>query len=133
MINEPKKVILHCSDSPQGRGDGAKEIHRWHKMRGWDGIGYNYVIKEDGTIENGRPEYWIPAGAKGYNKDTLHICLIGIDSFTDEQFGSLAQLLRDIMIRYDIRKKNIIGHYMVSNKTCPNFNVPEFLSTKMKG
>jgi N-acetylmuramoyl-L-alanine amidase len=133
MINEPKKIILHCSDSPHGRDDGAKEIHRWHLERGWDGIGYNYVIKEDGTIENGRPEYWIPAGAKGYNKDTLHICLIGINEFTDKQFQSLSILLRDIMLRYDIKKKDILGHYQVSSKSCPNFNVQSFVATKMKG
>jgi N-acetylmuramoyl-L-alanine amidase len=133
MINEPKKVIIHSSDSPHGRGDGAKEIHRWHLERGWDGIGYSYVIKEDGSIENGRPEYWIPAGARGYNKDTLHICLIGIDEFTDKQFQSLSILLRDIMLRYDINKKDILGHYQVSSKSCPNFNVQEFIATKMKG
>jgi N-acetylmuramoyl-L-alanine amidase len=133
MINEPNKVILHCSASPQGRGDDAKVIHRWHKERGFDLIGYHYVILEDGTVQNGRPEYCYGAHAKGYNKDTLGICLIGEDLFTDEQFGSLSQLLRDLMIKYNIKRKDILGHYQVSNKSCPNFNVPEFLATKMKG
>ena len=33
----------------------AKIIDKWHKERGWSGIGYHYVIKRDGQIELGRP------------------------------------------------------------------------------
>ena len=116
------KAIIHCSDSPQGRGDNAETIHSWHKERGFDGIGYHYVILEDGTVEAGRPHYWSGAHAKGHN-DALGICLIGVDEFTPSQFISLEKLLKDRGFKAD----EVVGHYAVSKKTCPNFNVQTYL------
>ena len=116
------KAIIHCSDSPQGRGDNAETIHRWHKERGFDGIGYHYVILEDGTIENGRPEYWSGAHAKGHN-EALGICLIGDTAFTYNQFISLEKLLKG----RNFKRDEVVGHYAVSDKTCPNFDVDKFL------
>lgn len=117
------KAILHCSDSPQGRGDTAKTIHQWHLDRGWDGIGYHFVILEDGTVEAGRPEYWQGSHARGYN-ETLGICLIGEGSFTPAQFISLEKLLKDKGLKAD----EVVGHSSVNQqKTCPCFDVKQFL------
>lgn len=129
MLNKPNKIVIHCSDSPH-RGDTAEDIHLWHKQRGWDGIGYHYVIDEYGTLETGRPEYWVPAHARGHNENSLAICLIGVDRFTDEQFTTLNKLLKSLMFKYKIRLKNVVGHCdLDSNKTCPNFNVKEYIYT----
>jgi len=121
-----KGIIIHCSDSPHGRGTDAEEIHRWHTSppRNWDGIGYHFVITEDGAIENGRPIYWTGAHAKGYNH-YIGICLIGVDEFTKEQFDALAELIETLDEVIDIEE--ILGHYDVSSKTCPNFNVVDFM------
>lgn len=123
QTKEAKGIIVHCSDSPQGRGDNAATIDRWHKESGWYGIGYHYVILEDGTIEEGRPLGEYGAHAKGYN-DYVGICLIGKYSFTDEQFNSLETLCKGF------NTHNIIGHYKVSAKTCPNFNVEYFVEQR---
>ena len=120
-----KGVIIHCSDSKPHRGDTAETIHRWHKERGWDGIGYHKVILENGNIENGRPLYWPGAHAKGYN-DYVGICLMGIDEFTDEQFYALNDLIQSLVLEYGIQASEIKGHYEVSSKTCPNFDVSTF-------
>lgn len=123
QTKEAKGIIVHCSDSPQGRGDNAATIDRWHKERGWSGIGYHYVILEDGAVEAGRPLGKSGAHARGYN-DYVGICLIGKDVFTDEQFNSLETLCRG----FDTN--NIIGHYKVSAKTCPNFDVEQFVEQR---
>ena len=60
---------------------------------GWEGIGYHKVILRSGKIENGRPEFWIGAHVKGKNKNSLGVCLIGTDKFTNEQFLSLKKVL----------------------------------------
>jgi N-acetylmuramoyl-L-alanine amidase len=117
------KAIIHCSDSPQGRGDTAETIHRWHKQRGFDGIGYHFVILEDGTVENGRPEYWTGAHAKGHN-DAIGICLIGEDKFTVSQYISLEKIIKE----HEWKQDEVVGHYAVSEKTCPNFNVEDFMT-----
>lgn len=124
-------IILHCSDSTFG---SAIEIDKWHRERGWDNIGYNFVICNgqienntymscmDGTIERGRDIDKSGAHAKGYN-NYIGICLIGINSFTDAQFKSLEVLVKELILIYGISLDKIIGHNEVSNKTCPNFNV----------
>ena len=44
-------IILHCSATREGQDVKASDIKRWHKERGFDDIGYHYVIDLDGTIE----------------------------------------------------------------------------------
>jgi len=119
------KAVIHCSLSPQGRGDNAETIHKWHinPPHNYDGIGYHYVILEDGTIENGRPEYWSGAHAYPQNK-AIGICLIGIDEFTHAQFISLEKIIKE----HNWKAEEVVGHYKVNtNKTCPNFSVETFL------
>ena len=117
------KAIIHCSDSPQGRGDTAETIHQWHLANGWDGIGYHYVILEDGTIQKGRPEYWKGSHARGYN-EAIGICLIGEDTFQHAQMIALEKMIK--AKRWT--GSEVVGHYVVNkNKSCPNFNVEQFL------
>lgn len=115
------KIVVHCSATPDGRDVDAATIHEWHSNRGWSGIGYHYVIKRDGTIENGRPEYWTGAHAKGHNKGSLGICMIGQEKFTQVQFASLWALILNIKERKG--KIEVVSHYKLdSSKTCPNFD-----------
>ena len=121
-------IIVHHSDSPQGRGDDASVIHRWHTEGGvYDGIAYHAVILEDGTIQAGRPDYWTGAHARGNNDNSLGVCLIGKDEFTYEQFDALYYYLEDKIATYDILVDNIIPHSAVSDKNCPGFDLEEFL------
>lgn len=130
-------LIVHCSDSPQGRGDDASAIDRWHKERGfkrvYDGktyhIGYHYVILEDGSVETGRPLEVSGAHARGHNSSSIGVCLIGKESFTEEQFTSLETLIRGMQVQFDLEK--VLGHRDVdSHKTCPNFSVGEFMISR---
>lgn len=119
------KIIYHCSDSPQGRGDTIKEITSWHvNGNGWNDVGYHYVILEDGSIQIGRDLNTSGAHARGHNSDSIGICLIGKDSFTSSQFKALEFLTKGLIKQLKI--EHIIGHCDVSSKTCPNFNVQEF-------
>jgi N-acetylmuramoyl-L-alanine amidase len=72
-----KYLVVHCAATPEGRNDKAKDIDRWHRQRGWAGIGYNYVIDLDGTIEPGRDVDRIPAQVAGHNSNSIGICYIG--------------------------------------------------------
>lgn len=113
-----KRIIIHHSDSDQG---DAKTIHGWHLNRGWAGIGYHFVIRKDGVIERGRPEYAIGAhsGPKG-NGDSIGICLIGrFEQYApnESQIAALVELIRDLEARYGDLK--IIGHRDVMPTACP--------------
>lgn len=48
-------IIIHCSATRAGQDLRAKDIDRMHRVRGFNQIGYNFVIDLDGTVENGRP------------------------------------------------------------------------------
>lgn len=128
-------IIIHCSDSAFG---SATEIDEWHRNKGWDNIGYNFVIcngqiennkylvSMDGAIERGRDIDKQGAHARGFN-NYIGICLIGVDKFTVKQYKSLKILILELKEVYNINIKNIIGHYKVSSKSCPNFNVEDFI------
>ena len=83
--NNIKYLIVHCSDTDNSLN--ARDIHKMHLEFGWDGIGYHKIISRNGDIEDGRPEYWVGAHARGFNKISLGVCLIGKKNFTTRQFA----------------------------------------------
>lgn len=128
-MKEIKYLVIHCADTPDDKDFFAKDIHQWHLERGWSGIGYHYVIDRDGTVENGRPEYWQGAHVKGFNGCSLGVCLIGRKNFFDAQFSSLSKLIDNLSDRYSNAK--IVGHSELNpHKTCPNFDVQKWLKDR---
>ena len=118
-----KLLVVHCSDTDNGKDLSALDIHKMHLKFGWDGIGYHKVICRSGKIENGRPDYWIGAHVKGKNDISLGVCLIGRDYFTKLQFLALEEVLKEWKFSYPDAK--ILGHRDTGNtsKTCPNFDI----------
>ena len=129
-MREIEFLIIHCSDSPDDMDIGAKEIRDWHvNGNGWSDIGYNYVIRRNGSIEIGRNLEIVPAHCKGYNRKSIGICLVGRKIFSKEQFSSLSILCMGLLHRFP--KVSIKGHRDFNpEKTCPNFDVDEFFEDK---
>ena len=122
-----KYIVIHCSDTDQN--DTAEDIHKLHLSFKWDGIGYHKVIKKNGKIENGRPEFWKGAHVYGHNHESLGICLIGTSNFSKKQMSSLKNLILNWKKKYI--HAEVVGHYSLtkSKKTCPNFNVEKWYKT----
>ena len=131
-------LIVHCADTYARMDVDAEWIRRIRvDENGWSDNGYHFVIKRDGTLETGRPIDKAGAHAKGMNSKSIAVCLIGgrsdddgpEDNFTEAQRETLAQLVIDTKELYE--GVEVIGHYDVpdSGKTCPNFNVEEFMET----
>lgn len=118
------KIIVHCSATPSHMDIGVNEIRAWHLERGWSDIGYHNVIRRSGRIEEGRDVEKAGAHTLGHNKDSIGICLVGTDEFTEKQFDSLRRLLK----AYKTMHKNatIHGHREFANKLCPGFDVQQF-------
>jgi len=55
IMNKIDSIIIHCSATKAGQDIGKKEITQMHLQRGFSTIGYNYVVKLDGTVEVGSP------------------------------------------------------------------------------
>ncbi len=127
----PEKIIIHCSATPEGRDFSAADIDRWHRDRGFNKIGYHYVIRLDGRIERGRREDEVGAHCLGENARSLGICYIGgvatdkktpKDTRTPAQKKALIGLINDIRRRHN-RWLPVYGHYKFAPKACPCFNV----------
>lgn len=94
-------LIIHHTAS----GEVSKAtITKWHKQRGFKTIGYHYIIHQNGTIEQGRPEEQVGAHAKNRNKKSIGIVLIGYNTFTKAQKESLFNLCLALSRKYNISK-----------------------------
>ena len=128
-------VVIHCSATPPTMDIGRKEIDEWHRAKGWNGIGYHYVIRRNGEIENGREIGTVGAHVAGHNAHSVGICLVGgVDShnqpennFEEIQFDSLLELLG--MLKDEIPNAfDVVGHNELNpHKACPSFNVQDWL------
>ena len=127
-------IVVHCSAVKPDQLSSAAQIDSWHRERGFHlGIGYHYVIRRDGTIEPGRPEWMIGAHChvKGhhYNSHSIGICYEGgldargqpDDTRTTAQKATMRQLLEDLHQRYP--RAMIVGHRDLSHdRDCPCFD-----------
>ena len=134
-------IIIHCSATREGQDVKAADIKRWHKERGFDDIGYHYVIDLDGTIEKGRDEALVGAHCKGHNATSIGICYVGgcdknmkpKDTRTPEQKRSMLGLVRKLVNKYKIPVTQIWAHHdFDKHKACPSFDVSEFRKDYIK-
>ena len=109
-------IVLHCSATKVSQKVTVADIDRWHRARKWDGIGYHYVIYQDGSIHTGRPLEKKGAHVKDHNAHSIGICYIGgldsqghpADTRTPAQKRSLRALLVDLHARFP--HAIILGH-----------------------
>ena len=75
-------IVIHCSAVRPDQTSSAKKIDEWHKDRGFNGIGYHYVVRRNGEIEPGRPEWQIGAHCVNHNAHSIGVCYEGgLDSY----------------------------------------------------
>lgn len=125
-INE---FIVHCTATAEGKNFKAADIDRWHKQRGWEGIGYHHVVDLDGTVEPGRPESKQGAHCLGHNANSIGVVYIGglasdgktpKDTRTPQQKAALVKLLIELKHKYP--GAVIHGHRDFAAKACPSFD-----------
>lgn len=130
-----KGIILHCSATPEGKDYTVSTIRQWHLQRGFNDIGYHFVIYRDGSINKGRDISKVGAHCTGHNSDTIGICYVGgcditgkkaKDTRTPQQKASLVKLVRQLMTEYNLTKQQIHCHYEYANKACPSFDINSF-------
>ncbi|HSV27688.1 MAG TPA: peptidoglycan recognition family protein, partial [Sedimentisphaerales bacterium] len=117
-------IVIHHSATASGN---AAVLDRLHKDRGWDGLGYAFVITNgdggpDGMVEVGWRWTQQREGAHArvsgdhanyWNERTIGICLVGnfeLTRPTEAQYESLARLVSFLQARYNIPTSKIRGH-----------------------
>lgn len=131
-----KRIVVHCSDSPDNLDIGVQEIRQWHiKDRGWSDIGYHAVARRNGIIELGRYDNGdsvlegseIGAHVKGHNSDSLAICLVGRSNFPKVQMTVALKHVMFWLVVHKLKVSAVFGHYELDpKKTCPNLDMVAF-------
>lgn len=131
-----KEIILHCTATKAGQKLTVADIDRWHKARGFDCIGYHYVIYQDGSVHEGRPVSLCGAHCKGHNTFSVGVAYVGgveddgrtpKDTRTEAQKAALKKLVRELMTKYGLTLANVHCHNEYAKKACPSFSIGDFL------
>lgn len=127
-------VVIHHTGNPTNDDLSAEEINASHQAQGWTCIGYHYVIRKDGTIEEGRPHWTVAAHAYGFNSHTIGIHVCGnfeIGEPTQAQIESLAMLLANVCDDYGlpIDKDHVVAHRDLMATACCGENLYNQLQT----
>ena len=129
MSRKINEIIVHCTATQEGKNFKAADIDRWHRQKGWDGIGYHHVVDLDGTVEPGRPESKVGAHCFGHNQNSIGVVYVGglasngktpKDTRTAQQKTALVKLLTELKHRYP--GATIHGHRDFAAKACPSFD-----------
>ena len=126
-------IVIHCSATRVDRTLTAFDLETLHRRRGFNGTGYHYYIRKDGT--------------KGFNASSIGICYEGgldcrgrpADTRTPEQRAALRLLVHQLEQRFPGCR--VCGHRDLSPdlngdgeiepeewiKACPCFEVKESL------
>lgn len=127
-----KWIVIHHSASATG---SIAMIDREHKEKGWDGIGYHFLIGNghgmgDGEIE-ATPRWPIQKwGAhtktpdNRFNDYGIGICLVGNFDLTSSgpspaQMRSVSKLVAYLMKTYNIPPSNVLRHKDCKPTDCP--------------
>ena len=123
-------IVVHCSAVRPDQQSSAAQIDTWHRERGFKlGIGYHYVVRRDGEVEPGRPEFLVGAHCLNHNAHSIGICYEGgldirgqpADTRTEAQKQAMRQLLEELHRRYP--RALIVGHHDLNpGKDCPCFD-----------
>lgn len=146
MSKELEFLIIHCTDTPEGREVTGTDIRLWHLSpvskggRGWKQVGYTDIVHLGGKIENLVPnnndnivDPWeITNGVLGKNSVARHIVYAGgkgkdgkpKDTRTIAQKEALKKFVLDFVKKHP--KVKIAGHYHFAAKACPSFDVEKW-------
>lgn len=148
-MGELKRLVIHCTDTRQGREVSGAEIRHWHTApksrggRGWKQVGYSDLIHLNGGVENlvpynedQRVDPWeVTNGAAGYNSTSRHVVYVGgrsmankcCDTRTPEQKKAMKKYVQDFLRQHP--HAEVVGHRDLPGvaKECPGFDVKQWL------
>lgn len=122
-------IVIHHSGTDSG---SASQFDAWHKKKGWDGLGYQFVIDNgsggpDGAVEVGYRWRQQRQGAHAgpdspRNRDGIGICLVGDFTKTRPtaaQMRALSRLCNFLSSYCGIPRENFLLHGDVRKTDCP--------------
>lgn len=132
--DDTELIVIHHTGNPVDDDLSAEQIHTSHLLQGWSGIGYHYVVRKDGSIEIGRPEWAVGAHAQGYNWKSIGIHVCGnfeMAEPTPAQIESTSYLIGWLCDKYGLipNDNHVVGHRDLMPTACPGENLYNILQT----
>ncbi|XP_034405105.1 peptidoglycan recognition protein 5 [Cyclopterus lumpus] len=129
LTGSAKRAVIHhtalprCKDEKECKSRIAS-IQRNHMTeRGFDDIGYNFLVGEDGSVYEGRGWGVVGAHAKGNNDDSVGIAFMGdfnVGTPSTEAMSSVKLLLQSgVCEGFLIPKFTVVGHRDLGQTECP--------------
>ena len=108
----------------------SKVAQMHERENGWNGPGYHYLIRRDGSLEYGRPEWARGAHVRGHNDRSIGVAYEGgripgdnqngHDTRTQEQRDRLNHLVGALKAKYP--NAQVVGHRDLTATQCPGFD-----------
>ncbi|XP_077326143.1 N-acetylmuramoyl-L-alanine amidase isoform X1 [Lithobates pipiens] len=118
---EPSRPCLSFKDCSAD----MRSMQRFHQEdRGWDDIGYSFVVGSDGYLYEGRGWLWVGAHTKGHNSIGYGVSFIG-NFMASVPEGPILSLVRDRFLScavtsgYITSNYTVQGHRQVVKTSCP--------------
>lgn len=109
MKREVNKIIFRCNNSD------VMKLNDQSRNKG-----YHYFIQKNGAVQGGIPVTQAGDHTEDHNEDSIGICLHGRKELTNDQFRSLAALIRSQATKFKLKKAFLIGD-------TDNFDVKRFI------
>ena len=144
VSREITEMVIHWSDTYTNANIGSEEINRAFVGLGYNGIGYHYVIRRDGSVQRGRPSgiEGQHAQINGHNARSLAVVFVGglncasgtpnpieyrsSASLTRSQMSSFQEICRSFYLAFP--GGQILGHNDLDiNEEDPGFDVRDYV------
>ena len=121
-------IVVHHSATASG---SVESFDRFHRSKGWDGIGYHFVIGNgDGMVDGAvEPTFrWrlqregAHAAVSSYNEQGIGICLVGnfdVARPTPAQVASFDRLVARLRSRFPDLVERPVPHGRLTQTACP--------------
>jgi hypothetical protein len=127
----PYRITLHHSDTRQSTDlaqtlQEVRFIQDFHMNgRGWNDIGYHFLIDAAGHVIEGRPEGVVGAHVENQNTGNIGIVMLGTyhppknDPVTKAQLDAFEAVASYIVAKYGVNPDTLKGHRDYKSTDCP--------------
>ncbi|MBI5882813.1 MAG: N-acetylmuramoyl-L-alanine amidase [Elusimicrobia bacterium] len=134
-LTTPSRITIHntAGAQPETLEDARSEmrlIQRYHQAgRGWNDIGYHFLIDGAGRLFQGRPENVVGAHVLSHNTGNIGISFMGNyhppinDQPSPAQLKAAVELIRWLDEAYGIAPETLVGHRDLGKTDCPGDNI----------
>jgi hypothetical protein len=131
MRHRIDRIVIHCSATKASQDYSFEQLERDHRLRGFRECGYNFYVRKDGSVFEGRNIGDELAHATGYNRNSIAICYEGGLNEVGMPHDTRTQEQREVLLKMVIffhavyPDALVLGHrdLPMVNKDCPCFDV----------